>query len=90
MRKPVISESKHGGEQHVYRFGNGYGASVIRTRYSYGSDDGLYELAVTKYKGDDAFDFELCYDTEITNDVIGHLAESDVDALLEKIEALPK
>ncbi len=34
-------------------------------------------------------DYELVYDTEITNDVIGYLSENGVDNLLTQIEALP-
>lgn len=76
------------GAQVVHRFGNGYGASVVRGQYSYGGDQGLFELAVLKFKGEgDSFD--LCYDTPLTDDVIGYLTEADVDDLLTKIEALP-
>lgn len=70
-------------EQYIYDFDNGFGASVIRHRYSYGGEDGLYELAVLK-------DGHLCYDTEITSDVCGYLSEEEVNELLHKIEALPE
>jgi hypothetical protein len=63
-------------------FANGYGASVIIGRGSYGGEDGLYELAVMK-------DGSLCYDTPITDDVVGRLSEQDVTELLARIEALP-
>lgn len=62
-------------------FPNGYGASVIRGPYSYGGDEGLYELAVLKGG-------RVCYDTEITEDVLGHLTEADVTRLLGMIESL--
>jgi hypothetical protein len=65
------------------KFDNGYGASVIRGPHSYGGPEGLYELAVLK--GDD-----LCYDTPITDDVLGYQSEDDISNLLERIEALPK
>ncbi len=42
-----------GGTQRIYRFGNGYGASVVQFPYSYGGDRGMWELAVTKYEGED-------------------------------------
>ena len=73
------------GIQKLYRFANGFGASVIRTKYSYGGEQGLWELAVTHYDGDT---HSLCYDTEITDDVIGNLTEADVDTLLQRIENL--
>jgi len=73
------------GTQTVYRFDNGYGASVVQTPYTYGGDRGLYELAVIKFNGED---FCLCYSTPITDDVIGHLSENEVDNLLTNIESL--
>ena len=73
-------------DQWLYRFENGYGASVIRGPYSYGGDRGLFELAVVTFDGDA---YKLCYDTPITDDVEGYLTESGVQMLLEQIRALP-
>lgn len=74
------------GVQHVFKFGNGYGASVVRFSGSYGSESGRWELAVIKFNGDD---WRLNYETPITNDVIGHLTEQEVAQLLRGINALP-
>jgi hypothetical protein len=71
-----------GGVMGRIQFDNGYGASVVKTPYTYGGDKGLYELAVIK-------DDELCYDTPITNDVIGYLRPEDVTDVMEKIQQLP-
>ena len=71
----------NGGIQKVYEFPNGYGASVIKHKGSYGYSEGLWELAVLN-------EGELCYDTEITNDVIGYLNDPEVDRLLRKINQL--
>ncbi len=71
----------YGGVQKFYSFDNGYGASVIRHEHSYGFKQGLWELGVLAGS-------ELTYDTEITNDVIGHLTEVEVDKLLERISKL--
>lgn len=87
--KPIIESFRDNGEQRLYRFDNGYGASVIRNQYSYGGDKGLFELAVVKYHNADNDAWGLCYDTPITDDVIGHLTEAEVQALLEQIKALP-
>ena len=73
------------GVQAMVFFDNGYGASVIKGYGSYGADDELYELAVVKVDGDS---WDLYYDTEITNDVEGHLTEDGVTNLLQAIEAL--
>lgn len=64
-------------------FPNGYGASVVRGRGTYGYEDGLYELAVMKHG-------HLCYDSGICEDVAGHLTPEDVTEWLGKIEALPR
>jgi hypothetical protein len=63
-------------------FENGFGASVICHKYSYGGKDGLYELAVLDTKG------EITYDTPITDDVIGYLTEEGVTAILAEIQLL--
>jgi hypothetical protein len=67
-------------------FPNGYGVSVVRFRGSYGYEDGLYEVAVLK--GTDENNFEICYDTVVTDDVIGHQSEEQVEVLLYEVENL--
>ena len=69
-----------------YVFPNGYGASVIDS--GYGSDQGLFEVAVLKKVTDN--DYKLCYDTPITDDVIGWLTNEQVIELLEQIKELRK
>jgi hypothetical protein len=72
----------HGnGVQKVYKFPNGYGASVVKHEGSYGGKSGLWELAVLK-------DDEICYTTNITSDVMGHLNDPQVDAVLKQIKLL--
>lgn len=88
MRKANTTYTSPGHTRHVYYFANGYGASVIRTPHSYGYIKNLWELAVMKKTADD--DWLLCYDTPITDNVIGWLSEGDVDILLAEIENLPK
>ena len=73
----------NGNDRHYFEFENGYGGSVICGLGSYGGDSGLWELGVFR-------DGDLCYDTPITDDVIGYLTVDGVADLLEKIEALPK
>lgn len=72
------------GKQLTVEFPNGYGASVIQGKYSYGGEEGKYELAVRhKAEGDDFY--YLCYATPITNDVLGWLDQEDVVVNLHKI-----
>lgn len=67
----------------VYKFDNGYGASVVCHLGSYGAPNGLFEVAVMK-------NGKIVYDTPITNDVVGWLDFADVAEVLEKIKNLPK
>ena len=71
-----------GGVQALITFDNGYGASVVRSQYTYGGDKGLYELAVFGKDG------HITYDTPITNDVLGYLKEEEVTKILEQIQLL--
>ena len=77
-----------GAVQKLYKFANGYGASVVKGEHTYGGDEGLWELAVLKFKTDG--DFVLDYSTPITEDVEGHLTDDAVEELLDRIEALPR
>ena len=80
MNEYLIETNKHmDGIQKLYKFPNGYGASVVKHKGSYGYAQDLWELAVLDSKGD------LCYNTEITSDVIGHLNDPEVDNILGQI-----
>ena len=70
------------GIQSRVSFDNGYGVSVVRTSWSYGGKDGLYELAVLDENG------QLTYDTSVTNDVIGYLSEEEVSNTMEQVQKL--
>lgn len=76
-----------GGTRAVIYFDNGYGASVITGSYFYTSEDAPYEVAVMK---GDIKSGSLTYDTPITDDVIDHQTEEEVENLLDNIAALPK
>ena len=84
----LIQRPMRDGTQVVYKFENGYGASVVYHEFSYGGDQGLKELAVLTFPDNDDERYELCYSTEITDDVLGYLSDEDVADLLVKIEAL--
>ena len=73
--------SFNGGVQRLFEFDNGYGASVIRHRGSYGFAQGKWELAVLQ-------DNDITYNTPITDDVIGHLTWSEVQSYLQQIKEL--
>lgn len=70
------------GIQAIVKFTNGHGASIVKAPSTYGSRDGLYELAVLDKDG------HISYDTPITSDVLGYLSESDVSDVLLRISKL--
>lgn len=82
-----IKDLNMGGEQHIYRVTNGYGASVVRGPYTYGGTEGLFELGVIVFDDDT---WELTYETPITSDVLGHLTLEEVAETLVQIAALPR
>ena len=72
---PVIKE----GTIATHWFDNEYGVSVITG--GYGSRYAPYELAVMDEDG-------LCYNTVITNDVVGYRTAREIDELMTQVEAL--
>lgn len=69
-----------------FRFHNGYGASVVCIIYkgrviSEGNDRMPFELAVLK-------DDKICYDTPITDNILGYLTEKHVEKILKEIEII--
>ena len=74
------------GVQYLKFFDNGYGVSVVKHNFSYGGQVGLWELAVIKV---DEKEWEICYDTPITDDVIEWLDENEVIEIAFKVSKLP-
>lgn len=83
LRRPL-----NGGTQQIYRFENGFGASVIDGPNAYGNDEAPHELAVVQFRSADILDFVVTYETPITSDVEGYLDIIQVMDLLNQIEAL--
>lgn len=73
------------GIQATHFFPNGYGVSVVRFPGSYGFEDDLYEVAILQGTEDQ---WEITYDTPITDDVLGHRDEQDINIILEEVQAL--
>jgi archaellum biogenesis ATPase FlaH len=63
-------------------FENGYGVSVVCHSFSYGGKNGLYEVAVLDTDG------EITYETDVTDDVIGHLTPEQVTETMAFIQVL--
>ena len=69
--------------QKQYYYSNGYGASVVWDKGSYGAKDGLFEVAVLDASG------SIVYDTTVTSDVCGFLNFGQVADVLQQIRNLP-
>ena len=68
--------------QYVVGFPNGYGASIVGGASGlYGDGVHSFEVAVLKHG-------QVCYDTPITNDVMGYQTEEEVTDILRQIETL--
>lgn len=74
LRRPVNLQT-------IITFPNGYGISFVEHSFSYG-----LEAAIIKYRDED--DWDLCYDSGITDDVIGYMGEDDIVPLCEKVSKL--
>ena len=71
--------------QKIYSFPNGYGASVIKGKYTYGGSKGLWEIApwtndTNEFIGQSMFGWD--------DDVRGHLNDPEIDAVLRQINNL--
>jgi hypothetical protein len=80
--KTLPSNPLNGGVQFHFKADNGYGASIVQHEFSYGYNQGLWELAVIGKEG------QIDYTTPITDDVLGYLSEEEVNATLDKIATL--
>jgi hypothetical protein len=82
---PVVVNQFDGGIGFVFRFLNGYGASVVQHDWSHGGKQGFWELAVVKWDGDE---WDIDYNSSVTEDVIGWLSWDSVVQKLDEIKAL--
>ena len=76
------SRKGNGKGQTLYKFPNGFGASIVFHTGSYGYEQGLCEIGVIDWLGDK---WTLNYSTSVTGDVIGYLDSEQRDRTLEDI-----
>ncbi len=81
--------------QTIYRFPNNYGASVVRgyvphsKRGCFYSETDSYEVAVLRFTGPGQYDSVIDYNTPITDDVLGYIAEGEqLEHVLTQISEL--
>jgi hypothetical protein len=86
----LIRDHSLDGEQIIVLFPNGYGASIVKSLFSYGGKYNLWELAVIEGSLKDGVPiFDLTYATPITHNVIGWISLPEAMDILEKIFNLP-
>lgn len=85
FKKREFGLLEYTGSQAKMFFKNGYGVSVITGFGAYGNESNPYEVAVIMKSGDG---FEICYNTPITDDVIGYCNEEDVTEIMKKVQEL--
>ena len=79
FKEYIKEQNDLGYPQTIYKFPNGYGASVIKFNYVYFG----IEIAVLRFDKNGKRDID--YSTPITNDVIGGLDEESRDSVLQQI-----
>lgn len=79
---PISSGYHRGARQAVEQFDNGYGVSVVFGSCFYSNGIDTYEVAIL-HNGD------LTYNTDITDDVIGYISESEVTEIMRQVQLLP-
>lgn len=77
--KSIYPEAKRA----IMEFENGYGVSVVFGEIFYSDGVDTYEVGILK-------DGSLCYDTYITDDVLGYQDEEDVTEIMRKVQELNK
>ena len=75
FKKHVIDND---GKHAIMKFDNKYGISVVRLKGSFGYPL-LWEIAVL-------YEEDITYNTDITDDVIGHLTELEVTDVMRLIQ----
>jgi hypothetical protein len=76
--------SINSGMQLLLRFDNNYGLSILCHSFSYGRDEDKFEIAVIKFNSEDNKDWNICYDTDITDDVLAYQSKEDVINIIEQ------
>jgi len=72
-------------------FPGGYGLSVVRFRHPFGggsytsNDTEDYEVAIIKGTKNQ---WEICYDTKLTNDVLGFQTKEDINKIINHVQRL--
>ena len=72
--------NRFGSFQAIENFDNGYGVFVVHGRSSHYRDN-TYEIGVLK-------DGNLCFDTQITDYVLGHQSIDQINDVMKRVQEL--
>lgn len=87
--RPSVLSDDYCEFQAYYVFDNNYAISVI-TGKSKDNDDLFYTQFMHTYEVAIMFDGALCYDSGLTDDVLGYQTIDDINEIINKIKELPK
>ncbi|MCH4983960.1 hypothetical protein AB4G91_01440 [Macrococcoides goetzii] len=77
----VLHRHINNGDQYLFKFENGYGASVVNHSFSYTKGNEDFEVAIL-------WNDHITYDTHITDDVLCYQSIDDVIDVLKKVKLL--
>ena len=95
---PIVSMRPPDGSEYrkKYLFRNGYAISVVRGMGTFGAGEVLFEMAVMSIVAMQTTNgvlgegtLKLCFDSGITDDVVGYLTSREVLSYAERIHSLP-
>lgn len=90
------------GDQRIYRFPNGFGASLVKicmvrdnknevmpfTGLHPVTDEPLWELGIVYFNSDDDTDYTITFETSVSDDVIRRVTDSRAELILRQIKEL--
>ena len=93
---------RYAGDQKIYRFSNGFGASLIQICIILADKDDvdiytgihsvtgerLWEVGVLHFNSEDDTDFTLTFETSVADDVIRYVTDSRAELILRQIKEL--
>jgi hypothetical protein len=74
-------------QQALMFFPNGYGVSVLIGGHAYSDGSAPYELAILT---GNVKEWEICYDTPITDNVLGYLTPEEVTEYMIEVQKLKR
>lgn len=81
----MVRREKAHGIQYVFAFSNNFGLSVMKTPFTYGYDEDMWECAMLQYI-ENIYKYELFYCELTNNDVLGYMSDERINRLLRQVK----